>query len=167
MSIESLKRLGTFVLLCILQVVVFNHVHLFGIATPMLYLIFLMQFPYNYPRTGILLWCFALGFIIDMFGNTPGVASASLTLLAALHPYILLMFMPRDSEDDFVPSLSSLGVQLYFFYLLFITFIYCLLFFSLEMFNIAHWLYWLECVAGSTVLTVLLIFIVDIVWRRK
>lgn len=167
MSIDILKRLGSFLVLSLLQVVVFNHVHLFGIATPMLFLIFLIHFPRNYPRTGLLLWCFAMGVVVDLFGNTPGVASATFTLLGALYPYLLLMVQPRDFEDDFEPTVRSLGVRPYFFFLLLITFLYCLLFFSLELFSLGHWLYWLECVAGSTVITVLLIFMVDIVWRRR
>jgi hypothetical protein len=44
-------------------------------------------------------------------------------------------------------------------------FIFCLLFFTLEMFSFFNWLYWLECVVGSTVLVTLLIVVMESVRR--
>lgn len=165
MIIETIERLVSFVALCLLQVVVLNHIHLFSVATPLFYIIFILHFPSNYSRSGIMLWCFALGIVIDCFGNTPGVASASMTLLGALQPYILRRFMSHEVED-MVPSPSVLGMQPFFSYLFLMTFLYCLLYFSLEMFSFTHLLYWVENVVGSTILTVLLIFVVEIVRRR-
>ena len=165
MIIDTIERIISFIALCLLQVVVLNHIHLFSVATPLFYIIFVLHFPSNYSRSGIMLWCFAMGIVIDCFGNTPGVASASMTLLGALQPYILRRFMSHEVEE-MVPSLSVLGVQSFFSYLSCVTLLYCLLYFSLEMFSFAHLLYWIENVIGSTILTVLLIFVVEIVRKR-
>lgn len=167
MGIDEIKRIGNFIVLCLLQVVVFNHIHLFGIATPMLNIVFLMLFPCSYPRTGILLWSFAMGLVIDIFGNTPGVAATTMTILGAMQPYLIRMLQSHEIDDEEKPSIATLGTQTYFFYLLLIAFAYCFLFFSLEMFSIDHLLYWMENVVGSTVITVLLVFIVELLWRRE
>lgn len=39
--------------------------------------------------------------------------------------------------------------------------VYCLVFFTLETFNFFNWLFWLECVGGSAVLTLVLIFTLE------
>ena len=67
MAIDSLKRLLYFVLLCLTQVLVLNRIHLFGYATPLLYVYFVLLFPRNYPKWALLLWCFALGLVNDTF----------------------------------------------------------------------------------------------------
>ena len=38
MSIDLVKRLATFVVLVLVQGLVFNHIHLFNCATPLLYI---------------------------------------------------------------------------------------------------------------------------------
>ena len=39
MSIDLIKRLGIFVVLVLVQGLVFNHIHLFNCATPLLYIL--------------------------------------------------------------------------------------------------------------------------------
>ena len=167
MSIDFLKRLGTFLTLCFLQVMLLNHIHLFGFATPLPYIAFVLHFPRSYSKNAILLWSFAMGLVIDIFGNTAGVAATSLTLMGALQPYLQLLFLPHDSEEDQRPSVKALGARSYFFYLFPFTLLYCLLFFSLEMLSFFNWFYWLKCVLGSTVLTMLLIWIFELMRRNS
>ena len=91
------------------QVMVLGRIHLFGIATPLLYVYFVLQLPRNYPKWAGLLWAFTLGLVIDIFTDTPGLAAASLTLIALLQPYYFELFVPRDSADNLRPSLAALG----------------------------------------------------------
>ncbi|WP_172462609.1 rod shape-determining protein MreD, partial [Prevotella disiens] len=50
---------------------------------------FIFLFRRNFPHWAILLSGFIMGVVIDTFTNTPGVSSASLTLIAAVQPYVL------------------------------------------------------------------------------
>ena len=65
-------RLGWFVLLLLLQVLLFGHIHLFGYATPMPYVYFLIILSLDTPRWLYLVSAFALGLAIDIFSCTPG-----------------------------------------------------------------------------------------------
>ena len=94
MAIDTLRRALVFVVLCLVQALVFNHIHLFGYATILLYVYFVVMLPRNYPRWAALLWSFALGLSVDMFTNTPGMAAAALTLTGFLQPYLLQLFRP-------------------------------------------------------------------------
>jgi len=162
MSTDVLKRLGLFAGFILAQVVVLGRIHLLGIATPLFYVYFVSLFPRNYPKWGVLLWSFFLGLFIDIFTNTPGLASTALTLLAFVQPPFFELFVPRDSVDDLKPSLHSIGVLKYSYYITFLVFIYCVVFFSLEMFSFSNWLHWLMCVVGSTLITLALIFTFEI-----
>lgn len=166
MSTDILRRAVSSAILCLVQVLVLNQVHLFGCATPLLYIYVALTFPLDYPRWGVLLWCFAVGLVIDTFSNTPGLASASMTLAGLVQPYLLRLLVRRDDPDDITPSVAAIGFGKYFFYAFSLVFLHCLCVFTLEVFNFYDWVFWLECVAGSTAVTVLLVITLDSV-RRK
>lgn len=166
MKIEVIRHFFTFIILCIVQVLVLNHIELFGCATPFLYVYFIMLFRRGFPRWAVLLWSFFLGIFIDMFSNTPGVAASSATFIGLLQPYLLNLFAPRDSSDDMMPTMKSLGVARYVYYTIICVFIFNLLFFTVEMFSFFNWLQWALNICGSTVLTLVLILVIENVRKR-
>ncbi len=166
MKIEVIRHFFTFIILCIVQVLVLNHIELFGCATPFLYVYFIMLFRRGFPRWAVLLWSFFLGIFIDMFSNTPGVAASSATFIGLLQPYLLNLFAPRDSSDDMMPTMKSLGVARYVYYTIICVFIFNLLFFTVEMFSFFNWLQWALNICGSTVLTEVLILVIENVRKR-
>ena len=161
MELDIIKRMLLFALLCVVQALVLNHIHLFGCATPLLYIYFIMLFRRNTQPWIILVSSFLLGLCIDTFSNTPGVSSGAATFLGAVQPYVLSIFIQRDSPDDLEPGIKSLGFSSYFLYALICSLIYCLLFFTLEMFTFFNWVQWLECVGGSTLITPGLLITID------
>lgn len=154
---EVIRQVFTFVILCIVQVLVLNHVNLFGCATPLLYIYFIMSFRRDYPKWGIMLWSFCLGLSVDIFSNTPGVAASSATFLGFVQPFIFSLFVQRDSPDDMRPGIRTLGMARYVYFTLICVLVFNLLFFTLEAFSFFNWLQWLRNIGGSTVLTALLI----------
>lgn len=157
MNFELIKHIILFVLLLLGQALVCNHIHLFDCATPFLYVYFVLMFRINYPRWGILAWAFVMGLGVDVFSNTPGVAAASMTLLGFVQPSLAQLFVPRDSQENLAPSVETFGESKFVWYTVFSVFLYCIVFYTLEAFNLFNWLYWLGCIFGSTLLTVLLI----------
>jgi rod shape-determining protein MreD len=165
MSIVFLKRLSWFAAFLLAQVLVLGHIHLFHYATPLLYVYFVAQFPRNHAKWEVLVWSFMMGLLVDIFYNTPGVAAASLTLIGAVQPYYFELFVPRDSADNLVPSLRNIGPSKFSYYIVPMVFLYCVLFFTLEMFSFFDWQQWVLCVVGSTLITLLLIFTFEIAKR--
>lgn len=165
MGVDLLKSISIFVILLLLQVLIFNHIHLFGFATPLLYVYSMLLFRRNFPKWGILVCGFLAGLSVDIFSNTPGLASASMTFIGLIQPYVLILFLPRDSAEDLQPSMHTLGISAFWGYALVLVFLYCLIFFSLEAFNFFNWLQWLKCVGGSTVLTLILLMTIENVRR--
>ena len=161
MNIQTLRGALLFAVLLLVQVLVFNHIHLFNCATPLLYIYVALLFPRDIPRWAALVSCFIMGFLIDMFSNTPGVSMASLTFLGLIQPFVLNLFMQHDSADDLQPSMRSLGLGRFFYYTVVMVLVYCILFFTLETFNFFNWIQWLESIAGSMIITVILILTLD------
>ena len=157
MNIESLREALIFVVLLLVQVLVFNHVHLFNCATPLLYIYVALLFPRNTPRWVALISCFVMGFLVDIFSNTPGVSMASLTFLGLIQPLVLKLFLQHDSADDMKPSMRTLGIGRFVYYTILMVFVYCLLFFTLDTFNFFNWIQWLESIVGSSIITIILI----------
>lgn len=107
-----------------------------------------------------------MGLLVDIFSNTPGMASASLTLIAAIQPYYLELFVPRDAAENLRPSLAALGPVKYSYYVIPLVLFHCLMFFTLEHFSFFNILHWALCVVGSAVLTLVLIFTFETVKLR-
>lgn len=161
MTIDFLRRLVVFIVLLLAQVLVFNRIQLFHCATPLLYVYFSIIFPLGYPRWAAMLWSFAMGLAIDMFSNTPGLAAASMTLIGLLQPYLLALFAPHEPDDNVKASVSALGLGKFATLAGVLVLVYCLVFFTLEAFSFSDWLYWLQCMGGSALLTILLILALE------
>lgn len=157
MMIEVIRRLIVCIIVCLLQVLLFNRICLFDVATPQIVAYFVIAMPRGYPRCGTLLWSFFLGLGVDMFCNTPGVNAASLTVIGMIQPYLIELFLPRDAEPDIKSSARSLGVWHFLSLTAILATIFCLVFFALQTFIFAAWLYALQCAGASALLTVILI----------
>lgn len=161
MLIYSLWRLLWFVVVVLAQTLILNQIHLFGYATPLLFIYFVISFCRNYPKWAILLWSFALGLSVDVFANTPGVAAASLTLLGAIQPYLLELFVPRDSIEQLPASAKALGNTKFTIFVTLQVTLFCFLYFALEAFSFFDWVNWLMCSSCSALLTILLILTLE------
>ena len=161
MNMYLLSQFLWFVVMLVVQALLLNNIHLFGCSTPLLYVYVILMTRRDFPRWGLLLFGFLLGLGVDMFSNTPGVGACSMTLLAFVQPMLMKLFLPRDSADDFQPGIPSLGLMKFVYFSFISIFLYSLVFFTLEMFNFFNWTLWALSVGGSTLLTLLLVIVID------
>ena len=166
MKIELINRLVMFVALFVAQVLILNHVHLLGVGTPLPYVYFAITFRRNFPKWLVLVSCFLLGLLIDVFSNTPGLAASTMTLVALAQTYLIELVAPRDSAEDLEASAKVLGLTKFVTLSALLTLLYCLVFFALEAFNFFDVLLWLARSVISFVLTMVLILAVESVRRR-
>lgn len=161
MKIELVNRLVMFVALLVVQVLILNNVRLLGVGTPLLYVYFAITFRRNFPKWLVLVSCFMLGLLVDIFSNTPGLASSVMTLVGLAQTYLIELLAPRDSAEDLEASLKVLGISKFTTLSALLTVIYCLLFFALETFNFFDVLLWLARSLVSSALTIVLIFAIE------
>lgn len=83
------KQILNFLLLLLLQVLVFNHVCLFGFLNPNLYVLALFLIPFTLPKSAQYAIAFVIGFVVDMFNMTFGVHTSASMVLVLLRPYLM------------------------------------------------------------------------------
>ena len=103
------RLLWAFILL-VFQGLVFNHIHFFGYATPVIYVYILCLQPLNTSRYAWLLWGFAVGLGADFFSETPGLGAASMTLTALCAPPLLRLFTPKDCLEG-LPDVGRMEIH--------------------------------------------------------
>ena len=157
MTIHSLRRCFLLITLALIQVLVLNHIHILGVAPPLIYLLLPVRFDSEQKRWSALAWCFLLGVVVDIFSNTPGMVSCALTFIGLIQPRILRLFVQGDESEICKPSLNTMGWLRYTSYLFVLVSVFCLLFFTLEFFTFFNVWLWIESVMGSTVLTVIIL----------
>ena len=86
MSSAVILNIIRFILLILAQVAVFNKINLFGFVNPFPYILFILLYPVNGNKNGLLFASFLLGITMDMFSNSGGVHAAACVTLAYLRP---------------------------------------------------------------------------------
>ena len=160
-----IRRIGLLLLLLAMQVLIFNHVHILGYATPMICVYFILTLPLSTSRCAKLLWGFGIGLVQDMFANTPGMMAATLTLIAFMQPQLLTLLGGIDKddeqEDDIAPSIAKLGALPFLRYAFVGVLLQCLFFYLLEVFSIFDISNTLINIGGSTAFSLLIIWFID------
>lgn len=128
-----IQNIAISIILVVIQVLICNHIMLFGVAIPFIFIYILLRLPVSMKTSGLLTWAFLLGLIVDIFSDTPGLNSLGCTILAILKSPILFSYIPRDDRTkDITPSISTLGLTDYLKYSLSMSLIYCVLIISIE-----------------------------------
>jgi len=154
----SFHLIFLFILLVFLQIWLFGNIHLFGLATPLVYIYFLIKLPINMNRNAVLGLSALLGFILDIFSGALGLTMLVMTIVGFLRYYLLKLFVPRDIFDDSTPSFGTLGKLMFIRYAGTITLIHIFLLYSIESFSLFTPLLLFLRILSSFIITILLIF---------
>ena len=160
-------RLGWFLGLAMLQVLVLNQMHIWGYATPFLYIYFILKLNTRTSRNALMLWAFALGLVIDIFGNTPGMNAASVILLAFSRTSILRLVTLRDIDEGFRPSVRSMGVSSFMRYVFLSCSLFCTVLFLIDTFSFYDFPVLLLKILSSIISTMLCAFCVEMLGGEK
>ncbi|MDO4211450.1 MAG: rod shape-determining protein MreD [Bacteroidales bacterium] len=158
--------------LLLMQVLVFNHMHFLGYATPMPFIYMLLIMHNETPRWVYIILGFTLGLLIDIAANTIGECASVATLLGLITPHLLNAFSPSDRGDDgFFPSAITMKWGGFLSYVTAASFVLCSLFFIIENFSFFHLGDLLLDIISSSAITILIICAIEQVrisaMRRK
>ena len=154
--------------LLIVQILILNHIQIYGYGTPFACIFPILLFSLDSPRWKILLLGFTIGIIEDIFINTPGVTAATFTALAMIQPALLKAVSPRDNDEkDFSPSARNLGWGNYIKYTLSACLIVSVLFFTLETFSFFNYIKYLISIGSTWLATFFFIMALERVRTAK
>ena len=164
------KNIVRFALLILMQFFVLDKIHLHQMVTPYLYFLFIIWLPFRMGRTQQMLLAFALGFVMDSFRHHPGFHTAACVLIAYVRPFLVNLLIPQEGADTNYdePSFKSMGGILpYLIFTGVLTFIHHGWFFLLEAWQFGNIWYFLVKTVLSTLLSLLLILITELMFVRK
>lgn len=136
MNSTLIANIGRFVLLLMAQVMIFNNIDLFGFINPFPYILFIILYPVNGNKSGLLAASFFLGLLMDMFWNSGGVHAAACLVLAYVRPAIFKFSFGLSYEYQTV-RLNDVLTPERFSFLLIAVVIHHLVLFVLEVFKIS------------------------------
>lgn len=165
-----LRNTIRFVCFILLQVYVLNQippVHQF--VTPYLYFLFILWLPFSTPRFWLMVVAFFFGLSLDYFTGKPGLHAAPCVLIAYLRPFLINLFMSQEgAELNYAePSIRSMGWAPYSVYVLVFTFIHHAYLVFIEWMHFGNFWYFLGKVTATTGVSLLLIFITEMLFFRK
>ncbi|MGN0036403.1 MAG: rod shape-determining protein MreD [Bacteroidaceae bacterium] len=152
-----IRRLLWFAGLLLVQVLVLNHIHIAGYATPFLYIYFLLKMDTGVSRNALMLWGFFLGLTLDMFSCTPGMNAAAAVFLAASRPLLLRLFSSRDKQENFEPGFGTIGTAAFCKYVVMGTLMHHTFLLTLEAFSFFNLPMLLLKIAASSLFSILCI----------
>ena len=150
-----------FIALVLLQVFVLDNIQFLGYINPMIYILFILSLPVRFPKWLSLILAFILGFIIDIFSNTLGINTFATVFLAFIRVPIINLIISFDEGANPSPSFRSFGVNNYVKYIVSGVIIHNFILFMIESFSFTSFGFILLKVLLSSIVTILLIFIVQ------
>lgn|SRR5574344_414097 len=163
-----IQNILRFILLMLFQILVLNNVYLGGYINPYLYVLFILMLPTNLPRIPMLLLAFLSGLCIDIFSNMLGFHTFACTLVAFCRLAFADKILTRGEPVVIdTPSIHSVALQQFAFYLLLLFFIYNVAYFSLEIFNFHDFWTILLSALLSTLVTWVLALLCQTLFLRK
>lgn len=86
MSSSTIMNIFRFIILLALQVIIFSRLNLFGFLNPYPYILYILLYPVNGNKAGLLLSSFFLGLLLDMYTDSGGTHAVACVTLAYLRP---------------------------------------------------------------------------------
>lgn len=167
--INSILRYSlVFVLLFLLQVLLFNNINFGGYINPYIYIMFIMLLPVEVPGWLLLIISFFTGLFIDFVSGTPGMNAGATVAAGFVRPYILRIISPRDGyEAGTAPSMLIYGFRWFLIYCLLLVSLHHFVLFFLEVFRFADFFRTLLRIILSSVFTVSFILLIEYYRRGR
>ena len=165
-----LRNIIRLIIFILLQVFVLNHIPpLHQYITPYIYFLFILWLPFSMGRGSLLIVSFITGLCLDFFTKTPGLHAAACVFVGYLRPFLINLLMPQQGVEFNYrePSVTSLGFTQYITYVSMLTFCHHAVLSSIQAFQFGNILYLVLKTLGSTVISLLLIIVIEIIFIRK
>jgi hypothetical protein len=159
MNSTLLVNIFRFILLLAVQILVFNNMNFGGYISAYPYILFIILYPVNGNKTGLLLASFFLGITLDMFCNSGGVHAAASLLLAYYRPYIFKFSFGLSYEYQTV-KLNDVLTPERFSFLAIAVVLHHFVLFVLEVFRMSFLLEILLKTIASTIFTLIVCILI-------
>lgn len=166
MKVRYIQEFFLFVFLILFQALLLNRINVFGYATPVLYIYFILKLPFGRNPFYTIISGFLMGLIIDVFLNTPGMNAAATTIVATFRKPILNLFYDREIFEDFIPGINT-GTSQFVRLTVFVVLLHLTFLFFIESFTLFNLVNTLIRIISSSFISILIIISLDVLIYRK
>ena len=167
LTVKNIIRFAVFILF---QALILNKIPpLHRFIVPYLYCLYILWLPFNMNRSWLMIVAFLFGLSLDYFTGTPGLHAAPCVLIAYIRPFLInVLIRQEDIEAHYSePSVTSMGWAPYLTYIVLLILLHHAYLVLIEWLQFGNILYFLGKVIGTTVISMLLILIVELLFYRK
>jgi rod shape-determining protein MreD len=155
------------VAILVAQIFIFNNIEFSGYINPLFYVLYIILLPAKMPAWARIISTFLLGFILDMFSQTPGLNASTSLLMGYIQPFVLYAFKTTDFDAKQNSSMSQLGLQWFLYYSGAIILIHHFLFFFLEVLRFTNFFDTILRILISSIATFITIIIAQLIIYKK
>lgn len=155
-----------FIILVLVQVLIFSRIDFLGYINPYIYILFIILYPANSNRTVFIFLAFLLGLCVDVFSDSGGIHATACLVIAYIRP-VFLKFTFGTVYDYQSVKFDQIDFGSKLTYFSAIVFIHHLIMFSLEIFNISKTILILQKTLFSGIFTIILCLIITILFSQK
>lgn len=132
------KQIGRYILVMILQVLLFDQLQLLGVCHPYIYVLCLLMMPITLSHSADMIIGAVVGLIMDIFCNSMGIHTAACIFIMFIRPYLIGAIVNDKDRLNEQISLRSLGMEALLRYVVILVVIHHLIVFMLAAWNWAH-----------------------------
>ncbi len=166
MNSSVLINIVRFVMLLAAQILIFNNINFGGYFNPFPYILFIILFPVNGNKYGLLIVSFFLGLIMDLFLNSGGIHAASCLIIAYLRPTFFKFAFGLSYEYQTVKLNEKLSPERFSFILISVV-THHLVMFLLETFQFSFFFSLLFNTLLSVVFTIIFCILIIYLFKPK
>lgn len=166
MNSSVLINIVRFVMLLAAQILIFNNINFGGYFNPFPYILFIILFPVNGNKYGLLIASFFLGLIMDLFLNSGGIHAASCLIITYLRPTFFKFAFGLSYEYQTVKLNEKLSPERFSFILISVV-THHLVMFLLETFQFSFFFSLLFNTLLSVVFTIIFCILIIYLFKPK
>ena len=158
-----LRQLLSFVCLLALQLFILNRICLWGVISPIVYIVFIFTLPFNTAKWLVVLLGFFCGFLVDIFCGTLGFHALACLVMAFFRSGIIRLIPLRtEREDHLLPILYDMKFGWYLQYAFCLTFIHHLVYYFADVLSFQNFGKLILIVSANTLCSLLCIFLIQV-----
>ena len=154
---EWTKQFVRYVIVMILQVLLFDQLQLWGACHPYIYVLCLLMMPITLPHSADMLIGAAAGLIMDIFCNSLGIHTAGCILIMFIRPYLLGAIVNDKDRLNEQISLHAIGMEALIKYVVILVVLHHFVIFSLAAWSWCHLGFVLMETIVSSIITIAII----------
>ena len=162
---RAIEYIAFFVVVVLLQALLFDNLLISGLVVPLYYVVFLVLLPVKMDRLWLLIVGVLLGATMDVSMGTAGLNTIATTAVAYLRPFAMNISMGKDVAHETIPYGGAIATRSFVLYATMLVGAHETIFFGFESLGSHPWFTIFKIILSTTA-TVVLVMLTARLFRK-